>query len=66
LITVNGDKFDWREGLTVQDILDAKNYTFRLISVWINGEAVQNRADYAVTPVPDGGEVEVIHMMSGG
>jgi sulfur carrier protein len=66
VITVNGDKFDWREGLTVQDILDAKNYTFRMISVWINGEVVQNRGDYPVTPVPDGGTVEIIHMISGG
>ena len=66
MITVNGDKFEWHEGLTVQDILDAKNYTFRMISVWINGEVVQNRGDYSVTPVPDGGDVEIIHMMSGG
>ena len=66
MIKVNGDKFEWHEGLTVQDILDAKNYTFRMISVWINGEVVQNRGDYSVTPVPDGGEVEIIHMISGG
>ncbi|MDR1481474.1 MAG: sulfur carrier protein ThiS [Synergistaceae bacterium] len=66
MITVNGDRFEWKEGLTVQDILDAKNYTFRMISVWINGEAVQNRGDYASTLVPDKGEVEVIHMISGG
>lgn len=65
MIKVNGDKFEWHEGLTVQDILDAKNYTFRMISVWINGEVVQNRGDYSVTPVPDGGEVEIIHMISG-
>ena len=66
MIMVNGDEFEWREGLTVQDILDAKNFTFRMISVWINGEAVQNRDSYASTPVPDGGEVEIIHMISGG
>ena len=66
MITVNGDKFEWHEGLTVQDILNAKNYTFRMISVWINGEVVQNRGDYSVTPVPDGVEVEIIHMISGG
>ncbi|MDR0616807.1 MAG: sulfur carrier protein ThiS [Synergistaceae bacterium] len=66
MIMVNGDEFEWREGLTVQDILDAKNFTFRMISVWINGEAVQNRADYASSLVPDGGEVEIIHMISGG
>jgi sulfur carrier protein len=66
MIMVNGDEFEWREGLTVQDILDAKNFTFRMISVWINGEAVENRDSYASTHVPDGGEVEIIHMISGG
>ncbi|MDR3353749.1 MAG: sulfur carrier protein ThiS [Synergistaceae bacterium] len=66
MIMVNGDEFEWREGLTVQDILDEKKYTFRLISVWINGEVVKKRGDYASTPVPDGGEVEILHMMSGG
>jgi sulfur carrier protein len=66
MITVNGDRLEWREGLTVQDILDEKKFTFRMIAVWINGEVVPNRDDYANTPVPDGGEVEVIHMISGG
>jgi sulfur carrier protein len=66
MITVNGEEFGWREGLTVQDILDAKNYTFRMLSVWINGGPVQSRGAYAATLVPDGAEVEVIHMISGG
>jgi sulfur carrier protein len=66
MITVNGEEFVWREGITVQDILDAKNYTFRMLSVWINGESVQKRDAYAETLVPDGAEVEVIHMISGG
>jgi sulfur carrier protein len=66
MITVNGEKFEWREGLTVQNILDAKNYTFKMISVWINGEVVQKRGDYASTVVPDEGDVEIIHMISGG
>ncbi|MDR3332907.1 MAG: sulfur carrier protein ThiS [Synergistaceae bacterium] len=66
MITVNEERFEWREGLTVQDILDEKNYTFRMISVWINGQAVKSRGDYAVTLIPDGGEVEIIHMICGG
>lgn len=66
MITVNGDKLDWHEGMTVQDVLDAKRYTFRLISVWIDGSAVPRREDYPVTRVPDGSEVQVIHMISGG
>ena len=66
MITVNGDKLDWREGMTVQDVLDAKNYTFRMISVWIDGKAVERRDQYATTPVPDDSVVQVIHNISGG
>ena len=66
MITVNGDKLDWRTGMTVQDVLDAKNYTFRMISVWIDGKPVEQRDAYATTPVPDESTVQVIHNISGG
>ena len=66
MIKVNGENLEWRDGMTVQDVLDAKNYTFRMISVWINGKPVQRREDYPVTPVPDESDVQVIHMISGG
>jgi sulfur carrier protein len=66
MITVNGDKLEWHDGMTVQDVLDAKNYTFKMISVWVNGEPVQNRDGYADITVPDDSEVEVVHMISGG
>ena len=66
MIRVNGDELEWREGMTVQDVLDAKNFTFRMISVWIDDNPVPGREDYAVTPVPDGSDVQVIHMISGG
>jgi sulfur carrier protein len=66
MITVNGENFPWRKGLTVQDILDEKNYTFKMISVWINGESVQKRIDYPNAKVPDESVVEIIHMISGG
>lgn len=65
MITVNGEKLDWKEGMTVQDVLDAKNYTFRLISVWVDDEAVA-RGDYSASKVPDGSKVQVIHNISGG
>jgi Sulfur transfer protein involved in thiamine biosynthesis len=66
MIRVNGDELAWHEGMTVQDVLDAKNFTFRLISVWIDGVAVPKREAYPTTPVPDGSDVQVIHMISGG
>ncbi|MDR0649198.1 MAG: sulfur carrier protein ThiS [Synergistaceae bacterium] len=66
MIKVNGEEIPWHEGMTVQNILDAKNFTFRMISVWINENPVERRENYNSTPVPDGAEVEVVHMMSGG
>jgi sulfur carrier protein len=66
MIMVNGEGFAWKEGLTVQDILDEKKYTFRMLSVWIDDKPVADRGAYSATPVPDGCKVEVIHMISGG
>jgi len=66
MIKVNGEETAWRDGMTVQDVLDDKNFTFRMISVWINGEAVPDRDLYKTTAVPDGSDVEVIHNISGG
>jgi sulfur carrier protein len=65
MITVNGDKMEFRAGMTVQDILTAKNYIFRMLAVSVNGEIVA-RKDYKTTVVPDEADVQVIHMISGG
>ena len=65
MIKVNGDPLEWREGMTVQDILDAKKYKFPMLIVTIQGEHVA-KEHYAGTAVPDGADVKVIHMLSGG
>ncbi len=64
-LTINGHTRPWREGMTVQDALDLMNYTFIMLVVKINGEVVL-RADYASTLMPNGAEVLVIHLISGG
>jgi sulfur carrier protein len=56
---------EWRPGMTVQDLLEELRFTFRMIAVKVNGQVVL-RADYATTPVPDGAQVEAIHLVSGG
>lgn len=56
---------NWQEGMTVRDILVARNYTFRMLVTKINGTLVK-RADYDTTTVPDGADVKVIHLISGG
>jgi sulfur carrier protein len=65
MITVNGEGMDWREGMTIADILKARNYIFRMIAVSINGELIK-RGTYEKAVVPDDADVQVIHMISGG
>jgi sulfur carrier protein len=65
MITVNNEPMEHRPGMTVQDILDARNYIFRMLAVSVNGQIVP-RKDYKTTRVPDGADVQVIHMISGG
>ena len=65
MITVNGENLPWRDGLTVAEILKIRNYIFRMIAVQVNGELVR-RGAYEAAVVPDGADVQVIHMISGG
>ena len=51
--------------MTVQDVLDALKLSFRMIVVKINGKVVLKR-DFATTEVPDGTEMQAIHLISGG
>lgn len=65
MITVNGNQSEWEEGLTVKELLKKENYTFRMISVWINDQPVEKK-DYPSRLIPDGAKVQVIHNISGG
>jgi sulfur carrier protein len=65
MIIVNGEQMEWREGLTVAEILEIRNYIFRMLVIQVNGELVK-RGTYDKAVVPDGATVEVIHMISGG
>lgn len=65
MITVNGDPLDWHPEMTVQDVLDAKSYTFRMIGVWVNDKPVP-KAEFKSFVVPEGAVVQAIHMVSGG
>ena len=66
MIRVNSQyDLEWRLGMTVQDVLDALKFTFRMIAVKVNGQPVLRR-NFAVTEVPDGAEVLALHMISGG
>ncbi len=66
MIRVN-DQYDveHRPGMTGQDVLDALKFSFRMIVVKIDGKVVLKR-DFATTEVPDGAEMQAIHLISGG
>ena len=65
MIKVNGRDMEWRQGITIQDVLNDCGYTFRMIAVWIDGTPYR-REHFATAVVPDGAEVQALHMISGG
>ena len=66
MIHVNNQyEVESQPGMTVQVLLDELKFTFRMIAVKVDGEVVL-RPDYATTPVPDGAEVQALHLISGG
>ena len=65
MITVNGDPHPHQAGMTVRVLLEQKGFVFPLLVVRINGELVDREA-FDRTPIPDGADVQVLHLMSGG
>lgn len=66
MVTVNNrDKVDWHEGMTVQDLLDAMGYSYKLITVTVEGVVVPHE-DFEEHLVPDDTNVTVFHLAHGG
>ncbi|MCD4828601.1 MAG: sulfur carrier protein ThiS [Candidatus Cloacimonetes bacterium] len=65
MITVNTESFPWEEGLTITRLIKRKRFTFRMLVVKIDGAVVKKPA-WPETKIPDGADVQVIHLMSGG
>jgi len=65
MLTVNDLPLPYEPGMTVRDILRRRNYVWRMIAVYVNGELVP-RGAYDTRQVPDGAEVKVIHQIAGG
>ena len=66
MITVNGKPLEWTDGMTVRDVLEAKKYSFNLITVWLNGIPYSNIENFSIIEVPDQSEVHVLHIFAGG
>ncbi len=65
MITVNGEKMDWEEGMTIQDLLNKMNFSFPMLVISVNGEIVL-RGKWGKYEIPKDADVKVIHMMAGG
>ncbi len=66
-ITLNNrnEEFSGKEQMTVRELLDIKNFTFKFLVVKINGNVVKPE-DYEEAVIIDGDKVNVIHLISGG
>ncbi|MCP4547001.1 MAG: sulfur carrier protein ThiS [bacterium] len=65
MITINEKPLEWREGMTVDDVLEAMNYSFSHIMVSVDGKYVAE-IDWDTFPVPDEAVVQAIHIFHGG
>ena len=65
-ITLNNRNEEIDAGqLTVQELIERKNFTFKLLVTKINGKLVR-KEDREQAVIRDGDKVDVIHLISGG
>ncbi len=64
-IMVNGESMAWQPDMKVRDILNIRNYTFKMLVIKVNGTLVK-RAQWDSYRIPEHAEVSVIHLISGG
>lgn len=66
MITINNrDKLEWREGMTVQMMLDEMGYSYTLITVTVDDRLVPEEK-YDSFAIDDGASVGVFHLAHGG
>jgi sulfur carrier protein len=54
-----------QDQLTIDELLLAKNFTFKMLVIKLNGRLLK-KPEYQGTTVKDGDEVMVLHLVSGG
>jgi thiamine biosynthesis protein ThiS len=65
MIRVKGKELPWREGMTVADLLRELNDPYPYAAVRIDGHVI-SRHNFEKTSIPDGTEIFLIPMISGG
>ena len=51
--------------ITLSQLIELKNYTFKMLVTKINGTLIK-KDDRDKTPIHDGDQIEIIHLISGG
>ncbi|MEE3420471.1 MAG: sulfur carrier protein ThiS [Lachnospiraceae bacterium] len=65
-LTVAGEKKEYKEGITVSELIDVENVeTPEYVSVSVNEEFIQ-RDDFPTTALKEGDVVEFLYFMGGG
>ncbi len=65
MVLVEGRQFDWREGMTVADLLREVGDPYPYAVVRIRDRVV-SRPDFETVTVPRGSEVHLIPLIAGG
>jgi thiamine biosynthesis protein ThiS len=50
---------------TVNELLQAKKFTFKMLVIKVNGQLIK-KSDYSSALINDGDDVMVLHLISGG
>lgn len=64
-VVVNGDEREFRDGITLADLLTEMGTTQRGVAVAVDGEVV-SRGGWADFVVNDGAEIEILVAVQGG
>jgi len=56
---------EWRQGMTIKDLIESKNFIFKMLVVKIDNKLIR-KADYPTTLIPDKSSIQILHLMSGG
>lgn len=65
IIVNNRDKVEWKENMTVRDLLNIMGYDYALITVTV-GETYVPEEDYNTYLIPDNVNVTCFHLAHGG
>lgn len=65
LIVNNREEIIERESLNINELLEEKKFSFKMLVIKVNGQLIK-KPEYNSTQLKDGDDVMVLHLISGG